>query len=403
MNARCCIAGGGPAGIMLGFLLARAGVDVVVLEKHADFFRDFRGDTIHPSTLEVMSELGLLDGLLKIRHSELRELSGRIGSQPVTIADFRRVPGPCKFIAFMPQWDFLNFLAEQAQRYPSFRLMMETEATDLLRDGNRITGVRVKTPRGIDAIYADLVVACDGRSSTLREAAGLRVLDKGAPIDALWIRLTRDPNAPGQTFGNIAAGGILVAIDRTEYYQCALVIRKNGFAEVQARGLGALRDQIATLAPFLAPHVNEIRTWDDVKLLTVKVDRLETWCRPGLLCIGDAAHAMSPVGGIGINLAIQDAVAAANILTPALLRGAPPVAKLRAVQRRREFPTRVTQAVQVFIQERVLNRFLNARANIQVPSFVRILLSMPIVRRTLARIVGIGVRPEHVLTRERAR
>lgn len=402
MNVRCCIAGGGPAGMMLGYLLARAGVDVAVLEKHPDFFRDFRGDTIHPSTLQVMDELGLLEGLLQIHHSELRELTGRIGDSVLTIADFRHVPGPCKFIAFMPQWDFLNFLAEQAKRYPNFHLFMETDATDLIRDGNRVTGVRVMSPQGAGTIDADLVVACDGRSSTLREKAGFEIIDRGAPIDALWFRITREGNDPGQTFGNIAPGGILVAIDRTEYYQCALVIRKGGFAEIQARGLDAFRDQVATLAPFLAPRVGEIRTWDDVKLLTVKVDYLQTWFQPGLLCIGDAAHAMSPVGGIGINLAIQDAVAAANILTPALQRGIPSTGTLREVQKRREFPTRVTQAVQVFIQERIMSRFLNTRATIHVPAFLRMLFAIPFVRRIPARVVGVGIRPEHVSARERA-
>jgi 2-polyprenyl-6-methoxyphenol hydroxylase-like FAD-dependent oxidoreductase len=402
MKVRCCIAGGGPAGIMLGYLLARAGIGVAVLEKHADFFRDFRGDTIHPSTMQVMNELGLLDGLLRIRHSEMRELRGRIGNDTLTIGDFSHVPGPCKFIAFMPQWDFLNFLADRARRYPTFQLLMQTEATDLLRNGDRVTGVVAKNAYGSLEIEADLVVACDGRSSTLRERAGMRVIDVGAPIDALWIRLSRNPDDPGQTFGNIVAGGILVAIERNDYYQCALVIRKGGFQDVQTRGLDALRGQIATIAPFLASRVHEIRSWDDVKLLTVRVDRLETWCQPGLLCIGDAAHAMSPVGGVGINLAIQDAVAAANILGGALMNGTPDVRALHAVQRRREFPTRATQAIQVFIQERILNRVLNASAPVRAPRIVRALLSIPYVRRMLARIVGVGVRPEHVLTRERA-
>lgn len=402
MKVRCCIAGGGPAGMMLGFLLARAGIDVAVLEKHADFFRDFRGDTIHPSTLQVMSELGLLDGLLKIPHSEMQQLTGRVGDDTLTIGDFSHVPGPCKFIAFMPQWDFLNFLAQQAQHYPTFRLLMETEAIDLLRDGDRITGVVARNTDGPLDINADLVVACDGRSSTLRDRAAMHVIDIGAPIDALWMRISKAPGNPGQAFGNIVAGGILVAIDRTEYYQCAFVIRKGGFDEIRSRGLDAFRQQIGTIAPFLAPRVNEIKSWDDVKLLTVQVNRLETWYRQGLLCIGDAAHAMSPVGGVGINLAIQDAVATANLLTESLRQGSPSIENLRGVQKRREFPTRATQAVQVFIQKRVLNRVLNARAAVRAPRLVRALIGIPFFRQLLARIVGVGVRPEHISARQRA-
>ncbi len=402
MKVRCCIAGGGPAGIMLGYLLARAGIDVAVLEKHADFFRDFRGDTIHPSTLQVMSELGLLDALLKIRHSELRTLTGRIGTDTLTIGDFSHVPGRCKFIAFMPQWDFLNFLSQQARRYPGFQLLMETEATDLVRTDGRVTGVVAKNAQGTMTIDADLVVGCDGRTSTLRECAGMRILNAGAPIDVLWMRISRRPDDPGQTFGNIAAGGILVAIDRTEYYQCAFVIRKGAFEDVKARGLDAFRETIATLAPFLAPRVNEIQSWDDVKLLTVRIDRLERWFQPGFLCIGDAAHAMSPIAGVGINLAIQDAVAAANILTDPLLNGSVDTNVLRAVQTRREFPARVTQAMQVFIQDRVLNTVLTARTLTHAPLLVKALFAIPWVRRIPARLIGIGVRPEHVLARERA-
>lgn len=400
---RCCIVGGGPAGMMLGLLLSRAGIEVAVLEKHADFFRDFRGDTIHPSTLQVLDELGLLDGFLKLPHSEIGRLRGRIGTQTLEIADFSHVPGRCKFVAFMPQWDFLNYIAAQARTYPGFHLLMETEATDVLREGGRVTGVKAQTPHGVQSINADLVVACDGRHSTIRERARLRVLELGASIDVLWMRVSRRPNDPGQTFGTIAAGGILVTIDRNEYYQVALVIRKNGFAEVQARGLDALREQIATLAPHLRDAVAEIRSWDDVKLLTVRVDRLQQWFAPGLLCIGDAAHAMSPVGGVGINLAIQDAVAAANILTGPLLKGAVGSRELRAVQRRREFPTRVTQALQIFIQERVLNRVLSATAPVRAPLAVRILAGVPLLRRIPARLIGTGIRPEHVSLRERVR
>jgi 2-polyprenyl-6-methoxyphenol hydroxylase-like FAD-dependent oxidoreductase len=396
VSATVCIAGGGPAGIMLGYLLARAGIDVTVLEKHADFFRDFRGDTVHPSTLQVMDELGLLDGLLAIPHSEVREISLRTPGESLLMAQFDGVPGRCKFVAFMPQWDLLNFLAAQGRRYPSFHLLMETEAVGLLRDGGQVTGVRVRTAQGEQEIRADLVVACDGRHSTLRDCAQLRVIDIAAPIDVLWLRLSKHANDPQQTFGNIVPGGILVALDRRGYYQCAFVIRKGGIGELQARGLEAFREDVATAAPFLRDRVGEIATWDDVKLLTVKIDRLERWWLPGLLCIGDAAHAMSPVGGIGINLAIQDAVAAANILTPALRRGAVTESDLRAVQQRREFPTKVTQWLQTQAQNRVLNQVLQARTPIHIPGFVRFLARFAAMRRIPARIIGVGIRPEHV-------
>ena len=398
LKVACCVVGGGPAGMMLGLLLARAGVEVAVLEKHADFFRDFRGDTIHPSTLQIMDELGLLDGLLRIRHSELRELTGKIGTQPIKIADFSRVPGRCKFMAVMPQWDFLSYLAQQAHAYPSFHLFMEAEATELVRTGDTVTGVIARMPQGSSSIEAGLVVACDGRHSTMRERAGLSVIDRGAPIDVLWMRISRKADDPAQTFGTIAPGAFLVTIDRTDYYQCAFLIRKNGFSEVQARGLEAFREQIATLAPYLRDRVNEIASWDDVKLLTVKVDRLKTWHQPGLLCIGDAAHAMSPVGGVGINLAIQDAVAAANLLYGPLRRGPVTSRDLHAVQRRREFPTRVTQAVQVAIQNRFLNRVVSTTTVVKAPLAFRF-LRFAAFRRLLARVVGIGVRPEHVQNR----
>lgn len=398
INATVCLVGGGPAGIMLGLLLARAGIDTMVLEKHPDFFRDFRGDTIHPSTLQIMDELGLLDELLTVPHSEVRELSGRIGNQWLHLVQFDRVPGRCKFVAFMPQWDFLNFLAGHARAYSTFRLMMQTEATDLIRSGDRVTGVRVSSPQGEDVITADLVVACDGRHSTLRERAQMHVLDIGAPIDALWFRISKAAGDPGQTFGNIVPGGILVTLDRREYYQCAFIIRKGGFDAMQARGIEAFRQDVVKLAPFLHDRVGEIKEWDDVKLLTVKIDRLQQWYQPGLLCIGDAAHAMSPVGGVGINLAIQDAVAASNILTSPLRFGGVSVDDLRAVQRRREFPMHVTQWLQVQIQNRVLNRVLDARQDFQPPALLRLLDTSAVLRRIPAYIIGVGVRPEHVCT-----
>jgi 2-polyprenyl-6-methoxyphenol hydroxylase-like FAD-dependent oxidoreductase len=398
LSARCCIAGGGPAGMMLGYLLARAGIDVVVLEKHADFLRDFRGDTIHPSTLEVMAELGLLDAFLARPHDELREVAGQIGEALVTIADFSHLPTRCKFVAFVPQWHFLNFLAEEARRYPSFRLMMESEATALVRAGGRVVGVIVRTPRGPLSIGAELVVACDGRHSTLRREAGLEVTDLGAPIDVLWFRLSKRPDDPTRTLGRFASGRVLVMLDRGDYWQCAFVIRKGGFDRIREQGLLAFRGEIAVFVPDLADRVEEIATWDDVKLLTVTVDRLRRWHRPGLLCIGDAAHAMSPIGGVGINLAIQDAVAAANILVPALKEGgAIPEAVLASVQRRRELPTRLTQRLQILIQNRVLSRVLaTASGPFAMPLPLRLIRRYPALRRIPARILGMGFRPEHV-------
>ena len=395
-RVRCCIAGGGPAGMMLGFLLARAGIEVLVLEKHADFFRDFRGDTIHPSTLTLMQELGLLDQFLATPHDEIRELTAHVGSSALRMVDVRHVPGPCKFIAFMPQWDFLNFLASQAKRYPAFRLAMQAEATDVVYYGDHVAGVRVRTKDGEHVVHADLVVAADGRSSTLRERARFVVEDVGAPIDVLWMRLSRNDGDPGADFGNIGPGGFLVAIPRSGYYQCAFVIKKGAFDEIKARGLPAFRDDVARLAPFLADRVDELKDWDQVQLLTVTVDRLRDWAKPGLLCIGDAAHAMSPVGGVGINLAIQDAVAAANLLWRPLRNGAPTIDQLRAVQRRREWPTKATQALQVFIQNMVLKPTLQTTSLPRAPLPVRLFASIPLLRRIPAYIVGIGFRAEHV-------
>src|SRR5215468_980783 len=358
LTSECCIVGGGPAGMMLGFLLARAGVGVVVLEKHADFLRDFRGDTIHPSTLEIMHELGLLGEFLKEPHQEVRTLGAQIGDVFLRVADFSHLPTHCRFIALMPQWDFLNFIACQAKRYPAFQLRMETDVTALVEEGGRVAGVRAETPQGGLTVRADLVVGADGRHSTVRAKAGLETLDLGAPMDVLWMRLSRQSSDPQQTLGRIDAGRIFVMLNREDYWQCAYVIPKGGFERVHQGGLPALREEIVRLAPYLRDRVGELGDWSDVKLLTVAVDRLRRWHRPGLLCIGDAAHAMSPIGGVGINLAIQDAVAGANILAPPLLRGMISEVDLHAVQRRREFPTRAMQAVQVFMQKRVIGRVL---------------------------------------------
>jgi 2-polyprenyl-6-methoxyphenol hydroxylase-like FAD-dependent oxidoreductase len=385
--------------MMLGFLLGRAGVDVVVLEKHADFLRDFRGDTIHPSTLEVVYELGLLEEFLKRPHQELPRLTAKVGNDDVTIADFTHLPTHCKFIAFMPQWDFLNFLAEQGRKYPSFHLRTESEVTGLILTDGQVIGVEARTPRGALRVEADLVVGADGRGSLIREQAGLEVLDLGAPMDALWMQISRGPNDPGQTFGRINAGQILALIDRGDYWQVAYVIPKGGFDQIRGKGIEALRKAIALLAPFFGNRVDELRDWNDVKLLTVRVDHLRQWYRAGLLCIGDAAHAMSPIGGVGINLAIQDAVAAANLLAAPLNNRTVTEATLKAVQDRRELPTRLTQKVQVFMQERVIRNVLSSSQQvISLPLALRLLRRWPLLRRLPAYLVGVGVRPEHVRT-----
>jgi 2-polyprenyl-6-methoxyphenol hydroxylase-like FAD-dependent oxidoreductase len=393
----CCIAGGGPAGLMLGYLLARAGVEVVVVEKHGDFHRDFRGDTVHPSTLQVLDELGLLDDFLRIPHAKLRQFHGMVGPRLMRAADFRHVPGRCKFIAIMPQWDFLNFLAEHARPLAGFRLEMNAEATELVRSGTRITGIRAKTAHGMLAIDAELVVAADGRHSVLRRCSGLPSVELGAPFDVLWMRISRAPNDPTVLLAYVAAGCILVAINCGTYYQCGYIIRKNSYDAVRAAGLEALRERLAASMPVLAGRVGELRSWDDVKLLAVKVDRLRNWHRPGLLCIGDAAHAMSPVGGVGLNLAIQDAVAAANRLAIPLRRRAVSAGDLARVQARRELPTRLTQGTQVMLQRRIFDRVLSAEnAFTDAHWLVRVLAAIPIVPVLLARIFGVGFRPERV-------
>ncbi len=382
--------------MMLGFLLARAGIDVVVLEKHADFLRDFRGDTVHPSTLQVMHELGLLDAFLARPHSEVHKLGGQIGEQFFELADFSRLPTQAKFVAFMPQWEFLNFLVEHGRQYPSFHVLMRTEATGLLREGERVTGVVAQGPDGAVEIHAELVVAADGRHSTLRDAAGLQVIDRGAPMDVLWLRLSKRANDPSQALGRFDTGRIFVMLDRGDYWQCAYVIPKGGIDAVHARGLEAFRADVARLTPWLGDRVHEIASWDDVKLLTVAVNRLENWCMPGLLFIGDAAHAMSPVGGVGINLAIQDAVAAANILAPRFRAGAVTLEDLRAVQKRRALPTRLTQRMQVLIQNRVIGNVLRGDATPRPPLVMKLLGRYPALRGLPARIIGMGFRPEHI-------
>jgi 2-polyprenyl-6-methoxyphenol hydroxylase-like FAD-dependent oxidoreductase len=398
----CCITGGGPAGMMLGVLLARAGVNVCVLEKHADFFRDFRGDTIHPSTLRMMEELGWLSEFLKLPHQEVERLYMQFGNTRVEMADFSHLPITTKFIALMPQWDFLNFLAEKGRAYPGLDLKMNTEATGLVYDGDRVAGVKANTSAGPITIYADLVVAADGRQSTLRKAAGFVSESFGAPMDVMWFRLPRLPTDTAETQGRFDTGHIFIMIQRGDYWQCAYVIPKGQDAEIRAAGLDAFRKSVGALLPFDPSRANEIADWDQVKLLTVAVDRLKTWTKPGFLCIGDAAHAMSPVGGVGVNLAVQDAVAAANRLWQPLKERDLQMSDLRAIQSRRTFPTVATQRLQLAIQKSVISKTLKATGPLSPPIFVRLVSAFPFLTRFTARTLGLGFRPEHIAQHIRA-
>jgi 2-polyprenyl-6-methoxyphenol hydroxylase-like FAD-dependent oxidoreductase len=397
---QCCIAGGGPAGIMLGYLLARAGVRVTVLEKHEDFLRDFRGDTIHPSTLTVLEDLGLLEEFLELPHQEVAELTGEVYGQLVTIADFRHLPAPRPFLVLVPQWDFLDFIADRGRELPGFSLRMGARAEGVVEEQGKVVGVRVQEKDRSYVVRSDLVVAADGRHTTLRGSAGLASVDVGAPIDVLWFRLPRDSQRhPSRTGGVIRAGAMLVTLNRDAYWQCAFVIPKGSLERLQQAGIAAFRAGIVETAPFLADVVGTLASWEDVKLLTVQINYLPQWYRDGFLAIGDAAHAMSPVGGVGINLAIQDAVAAANLLAEPLRNGTLRTEHLLQVQKRRLWPARVTQKAQVAIQNEVLSPLLaQTQAPSRPPLPVKLLQRLPLLRRLPARLVGIGVRPERVRT-----
>jgi 2-polyprenyl-6-methoxyphenol hydroxylase-like FAD-dependent oxidoreductase len=401
ISTRCCIVGGGPAGMMLGYLLGRAGIDTLVLEKHADFFRDFRGDTVHPSTLQVMDELGLIEGFLKLPHQRLQKMDGKFGGASIRIADLSRLKVNHPFIAFMPQWDFLNFLREHGKQFSSLKVGMKSDAIDLIWSGDNIVGVRANTPDGPVEIRADLTIGCDGRHSMVRQRANLEVEEIGAPMDVLWFRAGKGADESESVFARVEAGKMMVTFDRGDYWQCAYVIAKGQYEAVKARGLDAFRDDVIGMVPILKSGISDVKTWDDVKLLTVAINRLKRWTRPGLLCIGDAAHAMSPVGGVGVNLAVQDAVATANLLAAQLATGCPDEYQLDAVRRRREFPTRMTQNMQVVAQNTIISVALNsANRDLRVPLAVRLINAVPWLQGMTARFIGLGVRPEHVRSHE---
>ncbi len=402
IETTCVIAGAGPGGLMLGFLLARAGVDVVVVEKHADFLRDFRGDTIHPSTLEVISELGLIEQFLQLPHTRAPKLTAEMGGRTITMADFSRLPVQNRFIAFMPQWDFLNFLAEQAGRYPNFRLITQAKVTEVLEEAGRVDGITVATPDGEVRIHSKLVVGADGRHSVVREKARLTIENFGTPSEVVWMKLSKQPGDPTDVMGHAGPRQGIVLIDRGDYWQCGFVIRRTTFAEIKARGIDAFRQMVVDVSPLPAERMQEIRSFDDTSLLTVRIDRLTQWWRPGLLCIGDAAHAMSPIGGVGVNLAIQDAVAAANILSAPLREGRLSDSHLAAVEKRRSFPTRATQKLQLMMRSSRRSDEADDEKRKGPPAFIRGIARFPLLAHVAGRLIGLGFRMERVTTERRS-
>jgi len=385
--------------MMLGYILARAGINVIVLEKHKDFFRDFRGDTIHPSTIQLMYELGILDAFLKVPHQELPRLNGVYNGVNFALADFSHLPVVRKVVGLMPQWDFLNFIEQQAIRYPAFHIMKEAEVTELIWQGDRVCGIKAETTSGLQEIHANLIVGTDGRSSTVRSLANLKVVETGVPIDVLWFRLSHKQGDPDYTLGRFSNGKIMVTLFRDTYWQCAYIIPKGNFENIKVRGLESFKQEIVEVADFFSNRVDELISWDDIKLLTVAIDHLEKWHCNGLLCIGDAAHAMSPIGGVGINLAIQDAVATANILCkPLAAHEQITEIMLKKVQDRRSFPTQVIQKTQAFLHRNIINRKSGSAVRQKMPLFFKLLNAIPLLRRIPAYLVGIGVRPEHIKT-----
>ncbi|HEV2747468.1 MAG TPA: FAD-dependent oxidoreductase [Allosphingosinicella sp.] len=392
-----CIVGGGPAGMVAGLLFARAGVRTIVLEKHGDFLRDFRGDTVHPSTLRIFAELGLLDRLLERPHDKVRDLRVFVGDRPIRVADFSGMDPRWAFIAMMPQWDFLDFVADEARRYPSFGLTMGAQATGLIEREGKVAGVSYRHQGEERHLSARLVIAADGRGSTLRDLSALPLRSLGAPMDVFWFRLPKESGPKNESTGAFTGGRIMALIDRGDYWQCAYVFAKGEAEAIRARGLDAFRADVARVAARIEPRVEAIASWDDVKLLTVALDRLERWHRPGMLVIGDAAHAMSPIGGVGINVAVQDAVAAANILAGPMARGEDPDPLLAKVQARRGLAVRAIQGFQNGAQKRIIAPLLAARGPVGRPALpLRLLARFPILRRLPAAFIGFGVRPEHV-------